>query len=359
MIFLVCLVSLPGKTKVSHYPAPQTDVSVESGRTVSHPALVIYGVMDLEAFEPLILGFQAIFPGVAVSYHELISTELYERFLKQADAGSGDSPDLLISSAMDLQLKLVNDGYALPHGSAAVHRMPRWAVWRNEAFGFSFEPAVIVYNKALVPDEEIPRTRAELVRLLRAGRERYFGKVASYDPERSGLGFLFLTQDAEQSHAIWDLVRALGASAVKLFSTTGALLERIASGEVLIGYNVLGSYALARAQEDSAIDVVLPQDYVLVMSRIAVVPKTTSRPALARLFLGFLLGERGQRILARASHLHAIHPGVTGKTTADALQALAGDSLRPIVLGSGLLVYLDQAKHRNFLRRWEMALSGR
>ena len=101
-----------------------------------------------------------------------------------------------------------------------------------------------------------------------------------------------------------------------------------------------------------------PQDYTLVMSRIAVIPKTTSRPALARRFLDFLLGEEGQRILAKTSHLHAIHP-VTGKTAADALQALAGDSLRPIALGPGLLVYLDQAKHRNFLRRWEITLSDR
>ena len=41
------------------------------------------------------------------------------------------------------------------------------ARWRDEVFGFTFEPAVIVYNKRLVPPEDVPHTRDELADLLR------------------------------------------------------------------------------------------------------------------------------------------------------------------------------------------------
>jgi iron(III) transport system substrate-binding protein len=104
---------------------------------------------------------------------------------------------------------------------------------------------------------------------------------------------------------------------------------------------------------------VLPRDYTLVMSRIALIPTTISHPELARLFLDFLLSKQGQRIVAETSHLYSIHPEVTGKTTAEALRSLAAGSLRPIPLGPGLLVYLDQVKRQKFLKRWERVLGGR
>ena len=49
--------------------------------------------------------------------------------------------------------------------------------WRDEIFGFTFEPAVIVYNKDLVPPEDVRRTHTELIDLLRAKPERYQGKM--------------------------------------------------------------------------------------------------------------------------------------------------------------------------------------
>ena len=89
--------------------------------------------------------------------------------------------------------------------------------------------------------------------------KKYFGKIATYDPERSGAGFLFVTQDARESEVIWALARNMGANGVKLYNNTGAILDCIASGQFLIGYNVLGSYALARARKNPAIALPSPK----------------------------------------------------------------------------------------------------
>ena len=67
-------------------------------------------------------------------------------------------------------------------------------MWRNEAYGVTAEPIVIAYNKTLLPPEQVPQTRADLIRALTDHPETWQGKVAAYDPERSGVGSLILAQ---------------------------------------------------------------------------------------------------------------------------------------------------------------------
>ncbi len=332
------------------YPA------LDPGAEPSGP-LVIFSSADQPAFDPVVTAFQRANPGVAVAYHDMNTIEIYDRFIEAADAGE-TTADLILSTALDLQIKLVNDGYAAAYSSQQTRRLPRWANWRDEAFGFTFEPIVTVFNRSEMAAEDVPRTRYGLAQLLDREPVRFSGRVGTYDLERSGAGFLFATQDARESDAIWSLARSFGASGVKLYSSTTAILDRVASGQFLIGYNVMGSYAMARADSDPEIGIVLPEDYTLVASRIAVLPNTAARPDLARLFLDFLLSEAGQSSIA-AARLFAIHPNVEGEATAAALRDAAGDSLRPIQVGPGLLVYLDQAKRERFLERWQHALSGR
>ena len=65
------------------------------------------------------------------------------------------------------------------------------------------------------------------------------------------------------------------------------MLEKASSGEHLLGYNVLGSYALVRAKKDPGLGVVLPKDYTLVLSRVMFIGKSAKQPergqALGRL----------------------------------------------------------------------------
>ena len=48
---------------------------------------------------------------------------------------------------MDLQMKLVNDNFVLRYRSPETASLPDWAVWRDAAYGTTFEPAVFVYSK--------------------------------------------------------------------------------------------------------------------------------------------------------------------------------------------------------------------
>lgn len=320
--------------------------------------LSIYGVTDNEQTNHLIREFRTMYPAIQVEYSNMSTTELYNRFISETAAGS--SADVTWSSAMDLQVKLVNDGYAQPHKSAETAKLPDWANWKNEAFGTTYEPIGFVYNKRLVPAADVPQSHADFIKLLNSQTEKYKGKVTTYDPEKSGVGFMLVTQDKQVNGAGFaDLLKGLGGVQVRVQASTGTMMERIASGENLIGYNVNAAYALTRAKKDPSIGIVLPRDYTLVISRVMFIAKNAKNPNAAKLWLDFVLSKKGQEIIANKADLYAIRPDVEGETTASGLKKQLGDALRPVPIGTGLLTYLDQAKRLDFIKQWNSTVKGK
>ena len=318
--------------------------------------LTVYSSLDEDVSQPLVAAFQQLNPDVEVHYYELQTLEIYERVITEVDGG-GTTADLLLSSAMDLQVKLANDGYAQDVGSL-VGNWPVWAKWRNSAFGLTFEPSVIVYHKPSFTNLKPPANRAELIELLTDNDNNLFRRAATYDIERAGLGFLFLARDQEHDRNIWRLINAMGSAGVKLYSNSSSILERVADGRLSLGYNILGSYAQNWIDRFPDLGIILPEDFTVVMSRIALVPKAARRPLLGRQLLSFLTSVEGQTVMARDLKLTALHPDITGENTASAFRKKFGPRLRPIPIGPGLVAYLDQVKRARFINRWNKALRG-
>ncbi|MBD7921280.1 ABC transporter substrate-binding protein [Xanthomonas bonasiae] len=310
--------------------------------------LCIQGSTDIEVFAAVIGDYQRLHPRTEVVYQDVIAWDMYQRYLHPR-AGARCA-DLLISASMDLQTKLVNDGHALAHRSPQTEALPAWAQWRHEAFGISYEPVAIVYNKARLPAAQVPRTRRQLLELLRAPGMPLRGRIGTYDVERSGVGYLFATQDGQIGSMAGALLAAMGDNQVVLEERTGVLLDRVSRGELLLAYNVLGSYAQARIDAGAPLAIVQPEDYTLVALRTAVIPRDTPHAAEALRFLDYLLSPRGQQVLSREAWLKPILPGAGGTTPA------ATPAFRPIALGPGLLVYLDALKRRQFLDAWRSSM---
>jgi len=315
-------------------------------------SLSVYATTDGSEVAALIREFEAAYPGVRVEYADQNSTEIYSRFIAEVAAGQGTA-DLVWSSAMDLQVKLINDGYAQAYASPEKPNLPEWAVWKNEGYGITAEPLVIAYNKRLMPPEDVPRTRADLELLLRTKKDFYRGKVASYDPERSGVGFLFISQDVQISRDTWKLVEAMAGTDPRLYTSTGAMMERLVSGEHLLVYNLIGSYALQRQKKDPSLSIIFPADFTLTMSRIAFIPTEARHPNAAKLFLDFMLSKRGQSLLAQRDMAPVrTDLGEIGVPRPPAEQ------VRPIRVGPQLLANLDQLTRLRFLKQWKRIVRG-
>jgi iron(III) transport system substrate-binding protein len=317
--------------------------------------LVVYSTTDAKLVQPLIKDFEAAFPGVKVEYTDMNSTEIYNRFISE-NAANAASADAVWSSSMDLQLKLAADGLALAYKSPEISALPDWAHWKDMVYATTFEPIAIVYNKRLVPADEVPKTHADLLKLLTTKGEKYQNKVTAYDPEKSGVGFMLVNQDAKFFPEFWDLVKAFGARSLKVQSSTGTMLERVSSGENLIGYNVLGSYALTRAKKDPSLGIAFTTDYNLVLSRLAFVAKNAKNPNAGKLWLDYLLSKRGQTITAEQAELYSIRTDITGKDSGVNFAKELGSAVKPIPVSTDLLAGLDQTKRLEFLKRWQAAL---
>ena len=336
------------------YPAEYAKV-IEAAK--KEGKVLVSATTDAVAANPLIKGFQALYPGVSVEYADLNSTELYNRFISEAAAGTGTS-DVLWSSAMDLQVKLAADGYAMTYASPEIPALPKWAVWQNQAYGTTYEPITFVYNKRLVPADDVPQDHAALAKLLAAKPDAYKGKITAYDPERSGVGYLFVTEDVANWPGAWDLFKAFGKAGIKLYTSAGAMMERVTSGEHTIAYGIFGSYALGRSKKDANLGIVMPKDYTLVTSRVAFIPKAAKSPNAAKLFLDYLLSKRAQTIAAGPAELYSLRQDVEGEATIKRVEQQIGDKARPVPISDQLLTTLDAKKRLAFLKQWQAAMKG-
>lgn len=319
--------------------------------------LVIYSTTDAVASNPLLKDFEALYPGIKIEYSDLNSTELYNRFIAEAAANNGTA-DVLWSSAMDLQVKLVADGQALSYASPEIPALPKWAVWNNAAYGTTYEPITFVFNKRLVPAADVPKDHTDLLKLLEAKPDFYKGKITAYDPERSGVGYLFVTEDVKNFPAAWDLFKAFGKTQAKLYTSAGAMMERVTSGEHLVAYGIFGSYALGRSKKDPNLGIIMPKDYTMVTSRVAFISKHAKNPNAGKLFLDYLVSKRGQEIVANKADLYSLRSDVDGEATLKHVGQLIGDKARPVPIGPELLENLDQTKRLAFLAKWQAAKKG-
>src|SRR5205823_8298040 len=128
-----------------------------------------------------------------------------------------------------------------------------------------------------------------------------------------------------------DLLNALGAAHLRASPGTGDMLTKVASGEYLLGYNVMGAYAMVRGKKDlPSLGVVLPRDYTLVLSRVMFISKHAKHPNAAKLWADYVLSRRGQKIIGDAIELFAVRDDVDTRYGAATLRERIGSAARPI-----------------------------
>ncbi len=291
---------------------------------------------DTSFFAPIIESFLRGRPNVSITYFVTGTADLDAIFRSDPEGY-----DVVISSAMDLQLKLANDGYAMRIDNIA---HPTWAQWRQSLYGFTTEPATIVVNTAAFAGQQVPRTRQELIQALRADPDRFRGRVGTYDVRQSGLGYLFATQDARASESFWRLTEVMGSLDAQLYCCSGDMIDDLANGKLAVAYNVLGSYASARSKALGDLQVILPSDFPTTMMRTAFASESTPSPQIAADFIRHLTSSQSGSSAGDEFPLPPLTP------------SLDQEGRAAIPLEPALMTYLDRLKRRTFIREWESAI---
>ena len=305
----------------------------------------------------MIVGFQKANPDVAVRYEDMLTGEIYDRIVEETDAGE-QTADFAFSSAMDLQVKLANDGYAqrsdLPMSAplAALGQLAQHRLCADlRAGGLRLSQAELRRARSR------PRRGPSSSTISSAKGERglWPDRHLRHRALRRRLHVHVARPGAVRRHLVGG--PAMGAAGVKLYSTSSAILERVADGRFVLGYNILGSYAAdwaARApgcRHRPAAGTIPSSCRASAWCRRRP-PRRTSAGAI----WNSSCRRKARRSWRANCRSPRVSPDVAGDNTANTMQEVLGAQLRPVPVSPGLMVYLDQVKRARLIARWNEVL---
>ncbi|GGA95758.1 ABC transporter substrate-binding protein [Allosediminivita pacifica] len=333
LLFLLLLALAPR-------PSPAQEAAARFG--TGDTRLLVRSTTDIAILRPVMERFAASNPDLALHYEQWGSNALFAQS-RAACRGEAAPADAVLSSAVQQMVWLVNAACAAPYRSPATAALPEARRWRDELWGITTEPAVIVYNKAAIAGDEVPRDRFALLDMMRSRPDLLRGRIATYDIADSGLGFLFAHADSLEATTFGSLLEGFARIDAVATCCSAEIIRGVAEGRYLMAYNVLGSYVLAAA-DTAEVGMVLPEDYTLVLSRGYMIPKEAAAPAAATRLLEFLLSPEAQEMMARAGLV----------TTLDAAESgLTPSARRFIALSPALLVARDASRRAALFQLWD------
>lgn len=306
---------------------------------------VIRSTTDISIFSDLLEAFVRVRPTVELRYEQWGSNDLYADSREACD-GLRASADVVISSGVHQMVDLVNRACASAYTSELTAQLPRQRMWRDELWGITREAAVIIYNKNLVANEEVPRTRFTLLDLMRRSPDDYRGQIATYDIEASGLGFLFAFMDSQQATTFGGLLEGFARVDAVATCCSAEIISSVDEGRYKIAYNVLGSYVNTAPHDN--LGVIYPEDYTMFLSRALMIPKAAREKELATAFLDFLLSPEGRTLLTQVDLIQ--------ESNSDE-NAGSDSTERYIPIDPTLLVAMDALRRDRFNAKWRDTFS--
>jgi iron(III) transport system substrate-binding protein len=301
----------------------------------------VLSTIDVDIIAPVFEDFLKSGANLSIDYQTASSQDVYD-VITQDRAKF----DMVISSAMDLQMKLANDGFASSLSDQSLAQVPAWARWRDVLVALAQEPVVTVLNRDEFSGAPIPETRTELAAILRENPDRYRGMLGTYDPMKSGAGYLFASQDARYSDTFWRLAEIMGGLRAQLYTTSSSMIEDVATGKIAMAYNVVGSYAMARLAGNTNVQILEFKDFTHILLRSALIPASAENKQDAEILLAYLLSDAGQTAIEELAQLPRIsEQGLMSRP-----------HQKPIRMDPGLLVYVDPIKKQRFLAEWSAAV---
>jgi len=301
----------------------------------------VLSTIDVDIIAPVFEDFLKSGANLSIDYQTASSQDVYD-VITQDRAKF----DMVISSAMDLQMKLANDGFASSLSDQSLAQVPAWARWRDVLVALAQEPVVTVLNRDAFSGAPIPETRTELAAILRENPDRYRGMLGTYDPMKSGAGYLFASQDARYSDTFWRLAEIMGGLRAQLYTTSSSMIEDVATGKIAMAYNVVGSYAMARLAGNTNVQILEFKDFTHILLRSALIPASAENKQDAEILLAYLLSDAGQTAIEELAQLPRIsEQGLMSRP-----------HQKPIRMDPGLLVYVDPIKKQRFLAEWSAAV---
>ena len=309
--------------------------------------LVVYSA----AFKPfcpsLLAGFAQAHPGVKLQFVDGVSTDLHAQYLELHQSGQA-LPDVMWSSAMDLQMALVRMGHARPHRTAHTQALPAWARYQDLAFCTTLEPLVgLRHTQYLGPHDGIS-TLAELADLMQQHPDVLRQRMACLDIEANGMGFLAMLVARAQGDSFERFIRLAAELGVQGHGSNPPLVQALVAERAVLAFPVLGAFAARAVLAHPQLAVCTSPAPRLGVSRVALIPKNAPHPAQAAGFVDFLLSPAGQDCMRQ--------DGLFPLQDLGQSEGLPPMAVQPLPIDDGFAPWLDGASREALRQDWRRLL---
>jgi iron(III) transport system substrate-binding protein len=336
-------------------PAAGADQQMVDASKNEKDGVLVYSIMSENNWKPVLEGFNAKYPWIKVTTTDLGAYEVFERYYTES-AGNARTADFIATTAPDGWINFVKKGEVDPYVSKEDANVPAMGKIDKGVYAVSTDPMVFIWNKALLPQP--PKTMADLVSMIQADSAKFQGKLITYDAAGEGFGYglnWFYTK--AKGDEGWKTLQALGAAKPKIQTSGGKMIDSVVAGEAILGFFVSNITVQPRlAQAGQLLGYSFVPDAQIIAVRPMAVTKHAASPNSAKLLLDYILSAEGQIAFAKG--------GLTAYRTDVADQApLHLSQVSKAVGGDDKLIFshpeadlADQAKHDEFIKRWEQAL---
>ncbi len=276
-----------------------TDWAAVEAAAKTEGRVTFYNNLQPNGIEPLIAKFSEDYPDIAVEFIRLGSNPLIERFETEFNAGR-HLADVLITFPDERVYKGMESGWMAEWTPPEIGNFPAEMNQENKLFTLQQAREAIIWNKGLVGDADAPKEWADLF------DPKWKGKVGMNPPWRS--------VSIQQIVAYWedlglgDSAQKLKDNEVRFFEGSGGIIQAIIRGDVQIAE--LTDLPLNPLLEDGApVGFVYPASGTTLSKNKAFVAANAPHPNAAKVFLNWLMTEKGQEDLQQLAGLSVTRNG--------------------------------------------------
>lgn len=280
--------------------------------------LIIYSGRSEPLIQPVIDAFKAQYPDVNVLLKAGSNSELANALIEEQ---VNPQADVFITTELFTVQSLAGQGIFESYLPQGADQLPAEFLGADNAWtGLTLRARVIMYNKDLVSDDELPTSIFDLTDPKWLGQIAAAGSTnGSMQAQIAAMRQLLGNEETEA----W--LNGLLANQVTFFGGHTDVRKAIGAGEFKLGL-VNHYYFHLQLAEGSNVGIIFPdqgdgQVGLFTNATAAAVVKGSQNPVAAQAILDFLVSEQGQRLFAEQNYEYPLLPDVALKDGVQALDA--------------------------------------
>lgn len=263
--------------------------------------LMLYLNLPPPGDEGVVAAFQESYPGIKVEMVRLGSGAMMQRFEVETAAGACPA-DALMTNYDVTENSWIDKGWVLEWTPPEAAAYPPEYRHRGHLFTTQLYREAIIYNTTKVKPADAPKVYADLF------DPKWKGKVGLNPPWRS-----VTVQGAvafwETRLGITGVAQRLKDNDVRFFSGSAGVVQAVVRGDVWIA-SLIDPAVITALADGAPIAAVYPESGVPAALANVFVPAKAPNSAAGKLFVNWLLSEKGQTALQESSGAPVTRPGV-------------------------------------------------